>query len=370
MHRELGLWGRHFVLLRPILPDSTGLTTCTHLAGLGSQVDRWFSPMTACLDATHYRLATWALVAEARARGKPFPFPEHLPANDFTRVAAWIAKKKDEGQRCAVLSYASPAARVGTAAAAHGFDISGTTFLVGGETLTAAKRAAIEATGAEVFPRYAITEIGMIGGACREMNAGDCVHVFSDGVAVITRRRVAPLSTVEVNSLLFTTLLPYAPHVFLNVEMDDAGVVEPAACGCGFRRLGFAQQIRDISSYGKLTGHGVTLVGTEVVEILEHALPARFGGGPADYQLVEQEGNGQSRLTLRVARAVPLGSTAQVRDFFLARIRPLSGGEIASRLWRDAAALEVLHKDPILTARGKLLPLHLLGGGAGTRERA
>ncbi|MBM3745380.1 MAG: hypothetical protein FJW34_06250 [Acidobacteria bacterium] len=361
--REFGLAARRYVQLKPILPASDGLLNVISFARLGCCVERWFTPVVRSLDSAHYGLATHGLVALARLWGLRIPFPVDLPANDFSPVAFWIAQRQREGIACILNSYASPAVRVAAAAAEKGLDISGALFLVGGETLTDAKRRTIESVGAAVFPRYAVSEIGSIGHACRQLTSGDCVHLFSDAVAVISHRRPAPLSDTLVDSLLFTTLLPYAPHVLINAEMDDSGVLATASCDCTFARAGFTQVVREISSFGKLTGHGVTLVGSDVVRILEDVLPRRFGGCPADYQLAEHDGHHQARVTLRVSRRLAVSSLAEVRDCFLRELRSMHGGQIASRLWRDADVVAVVQQDPVATARGKMLPLRLLGSG-------
>jgi hypothetical protein len=191
--------------------------------------------------------------------------------------------------------------------------------------------------------------------------------LFTDAVAAINYRRLAPLSGVEVESLLFTTLLPYAPHVLINAEMDDSGVLEKTSCDCTYAAAGFTTLIRDIHSFGKMTGYGVTLVGTGIVRILEEVLPRRFGGCATDYQLVEWDGRDQTRVTLRVGHRVPVSSLAAVRDCFLRELRAFNSGQLASRIWRDAQAIEVVHEDPVATARGKILPLHLLGSGANSK---
>jgi hypothetical protein len=257
---------------------------------------------------------------------------------------------------------------VAAAALERGLDLRGTLFQVTGETLTGAKRALIERAGAEVFPFYWISELGPIGYSCRQMRTGNCVHLFRDALAVIGHPRQAPLSDVQVNSLLFTTLLPFAPHVLINVEMDDSGVIEPAGCDCLFTRAGLTEQIRDISSFGKLTGQGMTLVGTDLVRILEETLPARFGGHPGDYQLVEQEGPAQTQLRLHVSPRVLRSSPQAVRDCFLQEIRRFHGGALAARVWRHTEALEVVQAEPLTTSTGKVLPLHLLGAGAEHRQ--
>ncbi len=361
---EFGLASVRRIQLKPILPAGDGFLAPITYSRLGYPLEKWFSTYSSLLDSSHYRLTTQALVAMARLLGEQVPFPTFLPPNDFRPVAEWIAARRQQGLGCSVNCHTSPAVRVAAAAADHGLDLHGTLFLVGGETVTDAKRHVIEATGAEVFTRYAINELGLIGVACRQMRTGNSVHLFHDSVAVIGYRRTAPLSELEVDSLLFTTLLPSAGLLLINVEMDDAGVLAPATCDCTFSRAGFTTQIRDIFSYGKLTGHSVTLAGADVLAILESVLPARFGGGPLDYQLVEEDAPDQARVVLRVSQRVPLLSLEAVRNCFLSELRRLESGTTVLRIWRNAAAVEVVHQDPLVTRTGKVLPLHLLGPGS------
>jgi phenylacetate-coenzyme A ligase PaaK-like adenylate-forming protein len=254
----------------------------------------------------------------------------------------------------------SPAVRVAAAARDLGLDIRGTLFFALGETITDAKRALIESTGAEVFSWYGIGELGTLGHGCRQMRHGNCVHVYRDVVAAINWRRPARLSETEVDSLLLTTLLPFSPLVLINAEMDDAGVVEPASCDCRLRAAGLIEQIRDLGSFGKLTGHGMTLVGTNVIELLERALPARLGGGPGDYQLVEHEGAAQTQLTLRISPRTGVTSPEKVEACFLEEVRKLYGGALSSRTWQHAGAVRAVIAEPLATASGKVLPLHLM----------
>lgn len=361
--RELGVEDREFVSVKPVLPAADGLMGCVTASRLNLRLGPWFSTMTASLDASHYRFATNCLVTLARAYGQRIPYPRCLPANDFSPVSAWIAQRRRQGVPCVVSAHPSPSARVGAAASEKGHDIRDTVFLAGGEALTEARRRAVESAGARIFPSYPISEIGGIGSACSRMTTGNSVHIYEDSVAVISYRRTAPLSDVEVDSLLFTTLLEHGPCVVINVEMDDCGIIEPADCDCSYSRLGLRRRIRDIASFGKLTGIGVTLMGTDVIRVLEEVLPARFGGGVTDYQLVERDGEVQAKLELRVSRRVNLTSLEEVKDCFLRELRKFEGGAGASRIWRDTAALEVVHDDPLVTLRGKVLSLHLMGSG-------
>jgi hypothetical protein len=360
--REHGVADRTQVTVKPVLPAGDGLMNCVVNSRLGFAAGPWFSTMTSSLDAAHYRFATNCLVTLARAYGEHVPYPECLPHDDYSPVSEWISRRRSE-KLALVSTYPSPAARVASAALEKGHDIRDTVFFVGGEALTDARRRVIEAAGARVFPAYPISEIGGIGSACSQMTTGNSVHVYEDAVAVISYRRRAPLSDTDVDSLLFTTLLEHGAYLLINVEMDDCGIIEDATCDCSYSRMGFRRRIRDIASYGKLTGVGVTLVGTDVVRILEEVLPARFGGSAMDYQVVELDDQVQARLELRVSRRVQLQSLDEVKDCFLRELRQFQGGAGASRIWRDTAALAVVHEDPLVTMRGKVLPLHLMGTG-------
>ena len=359
--REFALGTRAWGLLSPILPSSSGLKNSIEQTRTGGRVDRWFSVRGGLRDSGHYRAVTHVLVSFGRCLGAHLPYPCYLPPNDFLPVAKWIAQRKQEGRLCTLRSFVSPAVRVAAAAQEAGLDISDTIFFVGGEALTEAKRAAIESTGCEAFPGYSISEVSSIGAACRHMKTGNCVHMFRDGVAVISRMRHAPLSGLKVNALLFTNLLPFATRFLINAEMDDSGVIEPATCQCEYSAVGMTTQITNIFSYGKLTGQGITLFGTDVVNILEAALPRRFGGAPGDYQLVEQEDGGQTELVLRVSPRTGATSTADVRDFFLTELRKCYGGTLAARLWKHSEGLSVVIGEPRTTQNGKVLPLHILG---------
>jgi hypothetical protein len=142
--------------------------------------------------------------------------------------------------------------------------------------------------------------------------------------------------------------------------MDDSGILEPAPCDCEFSRLGFKTRIRDIYSYGKLTGQGMTLVGTNIVKILEDVLPRQFGGAPTDYQLVEMEGESQTRLCFRVSPRVRIDSPEQLKECFLKEVRRYGGGAAASRVWRQSEAIDVVRAEPMISGSGKVLSLHLL----------
>jgi hypothetical protein len=138
-------------------------------------------------------------------------------------------------------------------------------------------------------------------------------------------------------------------------------MVESRACGCALASFGYQRHVREVHSFRKLTGEGVTLVGSEMLRILEEVLPARFGGSPLDYQLAEEEDSqGLTRLVLRVnPRLGPLVEQEVVQTVLEALGRSSAAADLARALWARAGSLRVRSEPPIATARGKLLPLHL-----------
>jgi hypothetical protein len=357
--REFGLQQYAHIVLRPTLPSSLGLLDCTIITRKGHRVEGWYSSGEGGL----YAPATSALVLAIRASGCAIPFPTMLPGNDFSPAAAHVARLRAQEIPCVVSGPASPAVRLAAAALDGGLDIRGTLFLVSGETLTDAKRAVIEQAGGESFARYGISEMGFVGHGCRHMLRGDCVHLYSNSLAAITHRRLAPLTDIELDSLLYTTLLPTAPLTLINFEVNDSGVLEPANCDCEFSRIGLNWRIRNIFSFGKMTGHGMTLMGTELLRLLEQVLPARLGGHPGDFQLIEREGPAQTTVELRVSPRVHASSPDKIRACFLEEIRLVYGGTLAGRVWQHAEALEVVIAEPFVTNSGKVNPLHLMPQG-------
>jgi phenylacetate-coenzyme A ligase PaaK-like adenylate-forming protein len=246
----------------------------------------------------------------------------------------------------------------GSAREAH-LDLEGVVFTTGGEPLTRAKADAIAETGARSIANYHMAEIGAIGRGCPRGDDPNDQHFLADHLALIQWPR--SVGAFEVEAFLLTTLLPTAKRILLNVEIDDYGTVEPSDCGCGLERYGFDLCLRRVRSFSKLTAEGVTLVGSEMEHILEAVLPKRFGGTPLDYQLVEEEdGSGLTRVVVVIhPRVGPIDEAAVVAAVLEGLHGASLGTAMGGGLLGAAGALLVRRVEPALTARGKLIPLHL-----------
>jgi hypothetical protein len=109
-----------------------------------------------------------------------------------------------------------------------------------------------------------------------------------------------------------------------------------------------------------LTAGGIAFLDADVVRVLEEVLPARFGGSPNDYQLVEEEvENGRPRLRLLIHPVVGPLNPDEVAEAFLRAISPGSGIErLAGLLWQDSRFLRIDRQPPLTMASGKVLHLH------------
>jgi hypothetical protein len=357
-----GLRALPFGLWRGVLPDN-GVGALLSRLPDGRVPEKWFTPITRdeLRPALEFRLATAYVLRMSRLCGVPLPRPEPVPIGEAASVARWVAARIAERGGCHLRAYVSLLVRVSQAAREAGLDLSGAVFAGGGEPPTAAKVAQIESSGAHFLPSYGITEFGKVGVPCLRPAEANDLHVCRDHLAVIQHRRQVPGTSLEVDAFLFTTLLPSAPKLAINVEADDYGVLERRACGCPWEAEGFDLHVRGIRSFSKLTGEGMSLVGSEVVRLLEEVLPARFGGSPIDYQLVEEEDErGLTRLSLLVSPRVALDSEAAVLDALLAGLAAASpAADLARATWTQAGTLRVVRREPLWTGRGKLMPLQL-----------
>ena len=357
-----GLLGAPTALWRGILPDRA-LSLVFFGALIGNVPQRWFSPFGRRDSRAwlKYVLATYYPLLWMRLAGVRVPFPKYGDDDQAIRVARWAAGTVNTQGRCLIRTGISRAVRLALAARAEGLDLHGVTITGGGEPPTPAKVTAIQQSGARFIPNYGMSEAGQPGSGCANPIDGSDVHLFRDAIALFTHPYRVETFGVTVPAFNLTTLLPTTPKVMLNVQTDDYGIVEERRCGCELESYGYTTHLREIRSYSKVTGEGVTLVGTDMLEILNHVLPARYGGTMLDYQLMEAEdAQGFTRLYLIISPRVEIADEPAVVSYVLERLSASSSMADAARvLWQHAQTIQIKRMEPVWTERGKLLPLHI-----------
>ena len=353
------------VVWLPPLPSLAGVSIVLRSAARGCVAERWFSPVAGDEFRTMLKdRAAMAMVLFTGALcGARLPRPQAVAMEEAATVARWVAGALARHGRCLVHAHVSGLVRVAVAASDLGLDLTGAAFSGGGEAPTGVKVAAMRACGASFVPTYYLSEAGAVGLACARGADPTDVHFMADALAVIQDQVAVPGSGVAVPALYYTTLLPTAPKLLINVESNDFGVLEERACGCPLDDVGLSRHIRQVHSYGKLTGEGISLVDRDMLHILEEVLPARFGGSPLDFQLAEEEdAGGLTRIVLRVHPRVAIPSEEAVREAILSALAGGDAGAVVTRaLWRAGGTLVVRREEPRLTAQGKLLPIQTRG---------
>jgi hypothetical protein len=324
---------------------------------------RLFSQVDPAAPGLHprYHWGARALRWGSLLAGIRLPRVEIAPLDRPLPIAHWMAKVLRAGRTPHLHTFVSSAAHLCQAALSAGIDLDGAQFTVGGEPVTPARLAAVRQTGAQALPRYGAAESGKIGYGCLAPVAADDLHLMHDLNALIQPGPDGESCGLPPDALLVSSLRPTCPLILFNASMGDRADLVERACGCPLERLGWVTHLHTVRSFEKLTAGGNTFLDTSVIEVLEEMLPARFGGGPTDYQLVEEEADdGRPRLRLLVHPAVGPLDTEQVADAFLSEIGGGSGMERVWELrWRQAGLLQVERQPPLTTGSGKILHLHL-----------
>ena len=341
---------------RGLMPQE--VSSLLNSALIDAMPERWFTPQTPFdlrMPWRRYPLATYALLGAMRWHGARPPWPEHVPLESAHIVARWAAEKSRTHGGCYISAGASMSLRICLAAKAEGIDLRGVRFSAGGEPMSPAKVAGITEVGATCWPGYFSSETGAIGMGCAHPIETNDQHLFEDVHALIQVPRSVPGASTTVDAFNVTTLVPSATNILVNLELDDYGVVETRRCGCLFESLGLTTHVREIRSYRKLTGEGVSLVGTDMIRVLEDVLPRAFGGSALDYQLAEEEDErGFTRLTIVVSPRVHVPDESAVVDAVLAALSSGDASADYARLtWQQAKTFRVARREPQWSARGK-----------------
>lgn len=352
-----------YLIWRGILPDAGTFEALLRRAYFKQTTHRWFSNI-GLRDSNHwlkYGLATYYMLFWARLYRAPIPFPEYVSTENAAVIARVVAQTRDEYGECVLSTQVSRALRVCLAAKELGIRLDRVTVTAGGEPATPTKVRAIQDSGARLFSNYSLREAGTLGNACAAASEPGDIHFFQDAHALITHPHHIQDFDITVPAFHLTTLLDTAPKILLNLQMDDYGDVEQRACGCELEAYGFTTHLRNIRSYRKLTGEGVTLIGSEMVNILENVLPARFGGSPLDYQWQELEDEqGLTRLYLVIHPRLEIQNEQAVLETVHQALAQHPSTDSARAVWEQTKTLRIKRGEPIWTVHGKLLPLHLV----------
>jgi hypothetical protein len=360
-----GLW---------VVPGGAAIVVLLQYAGLGVPPVAWFSqvdPGSPGLDR-RYAWSTRTLRWACWAAGMRVPRPVWAPLDRPAVVGAWLRRCLDAGEVPHLLTFPSSAVALCRAAQEAGLDLAGSRMSIGGEPVTPARLAAIRAAGVDAVPHYGSMEAGRIGEGCLAPAAADDVHVFDDLHALVVGgpdldERLPP------GALLISSIRPTAPLVLLNASLGDHAVLTRRGCGCPLEGLGWTIHLHTIRSFEKLTVGGMTLPDGEALLALEDTLPARFGGSPADYQLLEEEdAGGRPGLVLVVHPRVGHVDAAEVASAFLDRISAAAGpARVTALLWRQEGWLRVERRAPLGESSGKVLHCHVArrGGASASRWR-
>ena len=365
VNRSVSIDARGGLGWRTALWGSPGITLAHLLefASFGMRPERWFlfvDPASPSLPP-RYRWSVRLVPLASRLVGAPLASAEYVPIADPMPIIRWIQSVLRDGQTPHLSTFPSSAVRLCQAAIDAGIDLTGLQLTVAAEPLTAARLEVMQRSGAVAVPRYAIVEFGAVGYGCLSPEAADDNHLMTDLLAVIQPGPAAEGGgALPERALLFTSISPTAPLVVLNVSMGDEAVLDQRACGCALEARGWTTHMHAIRSFEKLTAAGVTIEDVDIGRVLDEVLPARFGGVPTDYQLVEEVSDpGRPRLRLLVDPRVGPVDEAEVAEAFLGAIGRGTGSEpMFVLLLREADALRVERRSPIATAAGKILHLH------------
>lgn len=331
---------------------------------LGVPVDRWFAlNVTAhgALEDRYHFLNARVVAKMGTWFGPGIANPEYLDPGDVQPIVDWILDNKRRGRNCCITTVVSNAARIARVALETRLCLQGTSFHVSGEPFTQFKKQLIENAGARIAPHY-----GPGGGNGTALGCGnprfiDEIHVPQTMFTLVENPRTLDWGGSSIHPLMLTTLHPAAPRFLFNVENGDYATMITRDCGCPLQKVGFTQHIHTVRSFEKMTSEGMNYSGSDLFELLEDTIPAEFGGGSGDYQLVEEEDDrGQTRLTLVVHPDV--GELDYEK--LLSRLQKgLAQGSrnhrFMSRIWQDAGAFRIRRAIPHASARGKILPLHI-----------
>jgi len=343
---------------RPVPPGGSGIRNALMRSKVGRPARHWFTPNSPDWGAEAWKSVVFQKYAvfASRFSRHPLPRPVHAPVSEPGPVAEALARFKAAGTPGRLDAPVSSGVRAASHALDRGLDISGSWFRLGGEPLTAAKAEIFARAGVRTCVGWTLSESGRIGLGCAQPETPDEVHLFDAKMAVLPR--TVDLGSETVEALYLSTLFFAAPKLMLNLESGDYGTFVERRCGCLLEELGMTTRLQTIRSYEKLTAGGMQFLGSDLLALVDGRLPERFGGGPTDYQFIEEEAEGRTVVRLRIhPDRGPIDEGAAVE----LALDSLGGGSrghsMMAEHWKSSEMIRVQRAVPETTNAGKTPPL-------------
>jgi hypothetical protein len=345
------------VILYYPMPSVPGIIHLITFALGGFTPSAWFSQTPVLpLWRSAVGIKLRILLLAARLRGVSLPAPKFSDIRHPVLLARWINKNCPNGSLIA--TFPGSALRLIQVSQMTRTKLPPIVFILGGEPITPLKRKILEEDGHRVFPWFSTVEAGRIALGCLNSKTPDDMHILEDRFVAVKHERFVDSLQKKQSSLLFTSLLPEAHKLFLNVETGDSGILEKRICKCPWETLGLRTHLHSVQSFEKLTLEGMTYMSDALSSLVDDILPSRFGGTPADYQFSEEEGkDGLTRLVVSVNPVIEFNEIS-LHDVVMETLRASSPiiTPMTDLLTR-ASSVIVCRRHPRLTASGKILTL-------------
>lgn len=351
----------------PVFPSAAGFGAVMKNTVGGRRPQRWFSQVAIAQPGItlHKQVANRFLpVLSALARAD-LPSPEHVPTDRPATVVGWLQEALATAGSAALTGYASSLTSAARYAVERGIDLTGVVAFPSSEPVTVGKLEAMRAAGIRPYPMYAFVPEGTMGLHC-DACADEEYHLWEQDMVVVPRVRPRGDGS-DVTAFCWTSLAEQAPRVLVNVENDDYGTIRrDVACSCPLGALGLSTRLAGIRGISKVVTAGISLEGETFDELAEVVLPRRLGGGPGDYQFVEQDSPSGAVVALRIHPR----TGAVDEDAAMAGIREAlattDNGVLAGSLWGRGGGLRILREAPAVTGAGKTLSFERIGAPAPT----
>ncbi len=352
---------RH-AILDALRPGTGGMSDMMILAKFGVPVERWFArrPLGSRLSHVRDEVLAYELSVTGRLLGPGFAKPMIVESDDLSPIVKWVASAARAGQRTAIRTVASGAARIARTALDSSTPLDGLVFLASGEPMTEAKQEIIQASRAAFTVLYGFDPGTVhVGFGCADREHPDEMHVSEHTLAVIEQPRATYVAGQEIRPLLYTTLYSMPTAIRLNLESGDYATMTRRQCGCRLGEAGLTLHVHHVASHEKFTSEGLNYNYRPLFEFIEAVLPSEFGGIIGDYQLLEEEDeSGTTRLTLLIHPRLGHVDEAEIRRLLIKELQKGStqNREVARR-WDAAGTVRTKRAAPLESERGKILPL-------------